>query len=156
MLDIVIISIGKMKDKNYSSAAGEYLKRLSPYAKIKLEELPAESFKTKGDKLKAKKIGGDRILSALNKYNEAEVFILDENGGELGSRDFAERIKLGETKKLVFVIGGTAGLSADVLNRSDFKFALSKMTVPHELAKVLLLEQIYRGVCINTGKQYHY
>jgi len=145
-----------MKDKNYSAAAQEYLKRLLPYAKIKIEELPAESFKSESDKLKAKKVEGERLTAVLKKYLDAEIFILDENGTELTSQKFSEKLKAGERKKLVFVIGGTLGLSPEILKGNNTKLALSQMTMPHELAKVMLLEQIYRGVCINSGKQYHY
>jgi len=156
MLDIVLISVGKMKEGYYCEASNEYLKRLSTYAKIKIEELPAEAFRSESDKKKSKKAEGDRLQSVLKKYSEAEIFILDENGLELTSHKFANKLSEGERKKLVFVIGGTLGLSDDILEKHENKLSLSKMTLPHELVKVVLLEQMYRGACINSGKQYHY
>jgi len=156
MLDIVLISFGKMKDKNFNAASQEYLKRLAPYAKIRLEELAAEPFNSESDKLKAKRKEGERLAAALDKYPEAEIFILDENGAESDSRKFSEVLESGERRKLVFAVGGSLGISADILAAGYGSLSLSKMTLPHELAKVVLLEQIYRGLAIIRGKQYHH
>lgn len=157
MFDILIIAIGKVKEKFYRDAFDEYLKRLSPYARIKVEELKAEPFKNESDKLKSKQAEGERLLKLLAAQKEAAVFILDERGREFISTDFAKSLSKQQNKKLVFVIGGTLGLSDEVLNRPDFQFlSLSKMTLPHELARVVLAEQLYRAVCINKDKSYHY
>jgi len=157
MLDIVIIAIGKIKEDFYHQAFQEYLKRLSPYTRIKIEELKAESFKDIADKVKSKEIEGEKILKILNNYPEAEVFILDERGTEFISIDLAARLKKNQTKKIVFVVGGTLGLSLAILNNQRFhRLSLSKMTLPHELARVVLAEQLYRSICINRGKDYHY
>ena len=156
MLNIAIIAVGKMKDKNLSALSAEFLNRLSPYAKIRIEELAAEPFRKDGDKLKAKNAEAEKILKAIAKYPEAKIFLLDERGSQLTTQDFSRHVKEAEIKQLVFVIGGTLGFSDDILKKIGNKLALSKMTVTHEMARTMLFEQIYRSACINSGKDYHY
>jgi 23S rRNA (pseudouridine1915-N3)-methyltransferase len=157
MFDILIIAIGKIKEKFYRDAFEEYLKRLSPYARIKVEELKAEPFKNDSDRQKSKQAEGERLLKFLATQKEAAVFVLDERGQEFVSTDFAKSLSKQQNKKLIFVVGGTVGLSEAVLSHKDFQFiSLSKMTLPHELARVVLVEQLYRAVCLNRGKTYHY
>lgn len=155
MFSIIVLAVGKIKDKNYKNLAEEYLKRLSPYAKIKVEELPAESFNGEAEKIKAKKVEGERILKFLDKHESAEKFLLDEHGQELTSVDWARRLEK-NNNPMVIVIGGALGHSEEVLDKIKNKLSLSKMTFPHEMARVILLEQIYRAATIIRGKEYHY
>ncbi len=157
MLNIVIIAVGKLKENFYREAFNEYLKRLSPYARIKVEELKAEPFKVESDKLKSKAAEAERILKLLDVYAESEIFILDERGEESTSVELSAVFKKHQSRKIVFVVGGTLGLAEEILKNKKYHFlALSKMTLPHELVRVVLGEQIYRAVCISLGKEYHY
>jgi len=153
MLEIIIITIGKVKNEFFSGAIEEYLKRLKPYASVKVLELSPESFGD-SDKAKAKKAEGERILSALEKYAGAEVFLLHERGEEIDSVKFAKRLE-SAGRKTVFVIAGALGFAEEVLQKYR-QFSLSKMTFPHEMARLILLEQIYRAATIIQGKTYHY
>lgn len=154
MLSLTIIALGKLKEKHYQAAVAEYLKRLAPYAKIKVEELKVEPF-TESNKAKAKEVEGGRLLAFLERYEPSQVVLLDERGQEFtshGLADFLDKASGG----LVFVIGGTQGFSASVLEKYQHKLALSRLTLPHELARVVLAEQLYRAVTILKGKDYHY
>jgi 23S rRNA (pseudouridine1915-N3)-methyltransferase len=157
MLNIVIVAVGKIKESFYRDAFNEYLKRLSPYARIKVEELKAEPFKSDGDKPKCKELEAERILKLLDNYAESEIFILDERGEEFTSVELSAVFKKHQSRKIVFVVGGTLGLAEEILKNKKYHFlSLSKMTLPHELVRVVLGEQIYRVVCISLGKDYHY
>jgi len=158
-MNITIISVGKIKEKFFSEAIKEYAKRLSKYCKLSEEvvqdERADENFS--GSQIEQVKIReGIKILSKIKQ--KTFVFALDINGFELSSTELAQEIeKLGVTgySDLTFVIGGSNGLSQDVLKRADFKLSFSKMTFPHQLFKVILLEQIYRSFKINSGESYH-
>jgi len=147
------LAIGKVKEKHYQQAVNEYLKRLSPYAKINVQELKAESF-NESNKLRAKEIEAERILSYIKKFEESCIIVLDENGEQLSSKDFAKKLEK-INKQVIFIIGGSLGLSNKILENRN-KIALSKMTLPHELARVVLVEQLYRAVTIVKNKEYHY
>jgi 23S rRNA (pseudouridine1915-N3)-methyltransferase len=154
MFDLMILAIGKLKEKYFLSAFEEYVKRSSPYAKIEVVELEAESF-GKNDGAKAQKIEGDKIMKFLAKRPEASVFIFDEHGREFSSVEFSEFL-VKEKNKIILVIGGSLGLANEILIKYPVQLALSKMTMPHELARVVLAEQIYRAVTIEQGKEYHH
>jgi 23S rRNA (pseudouridine1915-N3)-methyltransferase len=153
MLEIIIIAIGKIKNEFFSGAIAEYLLRLKPYASVKIQELNPESF---GDSTrdKAKKAEGERILSALEKYSGSDVFLLHERGKEIDSVKFSEKMS-SVSGKTVFVVAGALGFAEEVLQKYP-QLSLSKMTFPHEIARLILLEQIYRAVTIIKGKTYHY
>ena len=152
MLHIKIIAVGKMKAPHFKDSAGEYIKRLAPYAKVGILEVPAEPFE-KGTEEKAKEKEGERILKAVS--GKESVFLLSEKGVQYSSEEFAKLLG-GEKGEIVFVIGGAQGFSEKVSSAGFKKISLSKMTFPHELARVVLLEQIYRASAILTGKTYHY
>jgi 23S rRNA (pseudouridine1915-N3)-methyltransferase len=153
MMEIIIIAIGKIKNEFFANAIEEYLKRLKPCAAIKTIELPAESF---GDssREKAKQAEGERILRALEKYAGAKIFLLHERGEEMDSLKFAARLE-NHSGKIVFAVAGALGFSEEVLTKHR-QLSLSQMTFPHELARLVLLEQIYRAATIIKGKTYHY
>lgn len=155
MFNITILVVGKIKEKYFQEAIGEYLKRLKPYAKITIEELKAEPFKNKSEKIKSKKIEGGRILNFLEKHSDSEVVILDEHGKKFSSVEFANNLSK-INRQIVFVIGGALGIDEKVSDKYKNKMALSNMTFPHEMARLFLLEQIYRATTIVKGKDYHY
>jgi 23S rRNA (pseudouridine1915-N3)-methyltransferase len=151
MLNITLVTIGKIKDTYLSGLALEYVKRIKPYGRLLMEELKAESF-SNTTKEKAKKIEAERILAFLERKNGAEVYLLAEHGTLFNSLDFAANIK---DKELVLVIAGSLGFAKE-LEAKYPKISLSPLTFPHELARVVLLEQIYRAATIINNKEYHY
>ncbi len=147
---IKIICVGKLKEKYFTLAIQEYLKRLSRYSKVEIIEISDEA-----NAEKALKVEGDKILSKIK--DDEYVIALDINGEMLSSMDFAKKMdKLFTTNsKLTFIIGGSYGLSLEVKKRSDYLLSFSKMTFPHQLFRVILLEQIYRAYKIINNEVYH-
>lgn len=156
MLDLTIIAYGKIKESAYKKMAVEYLKRLKPSARIKYIELEATPFSDKNQEA-AKKLEGERLNTYLEKYLNhnpgAVVYLLAERGQKFDSIDFAHW--LNSKQPLVLVIGGTLGYSEEIYN-SYPSLSLSDLTFPHELARLILLEQIYRATTILSNKSYHY
>lgn len=151
MLNITIIAIGKVKDKFLSGLAAEYIKRISPYARLSITELKAESF-TSTNKEKAKILEVERIEAILSKKNGAKIYLLSEDGELSSSPDFAKQLNQGE---VILVIAGSLGFAKDFSNKYP-KISLSPLTFTHEMARVILLEQIYRAATILNNKEYHY
>jgi 23S rRNA (pseudouridine1915-N3)-methyltransferase len=152
-MNISIITIGKVKESYIREGILEYVKRLNPYVRIKEVELKPESF-TVGSKERTKKIEGEKILNVLERFEKEDIFLLDENSLEYSSKKFSELLDI--KNEIVFVIAGSLGWSDDLRNSNYKKLSLSQMTFPHEIARLLLMEQIYRGVTIIKGKEYHY
>lgn len=158
-MKVTIISVGKIKEKFFTDAINEYTKRLSKFCKLSediiQDERADESFsQSEIEQVKIKE--GTKILCKIPK--NSYVFVLDVKGKQLSSEELAEKINsLGIDGKsdLTFIIGGSNGLSQDVLDIADFKLSFSKMTFPHQLFKIILLEQIYRAFKINAGEAYH-
>ena len=158
-MSAVILCVGKMKEKAYRELADEYLKRLGRYGKYEETEIadlpePAgnsaaleEQVKTReGEALLAKIRPGDRVIA------------LTIEGKMMSSEELAERIaeiRNGGVGRVVYVIGGRLGLGKNVLERADEEMSMSKMTFPHRLARVMLLEQLYRAEKIISGERYH-
>lgn len=138
-LKIKIIAVGKVKEQNIRSGIDEFLKRLTPYVKIEIVELKDEGVKKESEKM-------------IN-YISNNTFLLDERGREYTSLEFFEIIKKTDGE-LVFMIGGADGTSVELKQKSKC-FALSKMTFTHEMARLFLIEQIYRAFMIKAGKPYH-
>ena len=151
MLNITLITIGKVKEAYLNEATLEYLKRIKPYGRLVMQELKAEPFSTT-TKDKAKQIEAQRIEAVLEKRGGAEIYLLAEQGTLFNSLDFANKIK---DKEIVLVIAGSLGFAKDLENKYP-KISLSPLTFPHELARVILLEQIYRAATIINNKEYHY
>ena len=147
---IKIVCAGKVKEKYFRTAIEEYLKRISRYTKIDIIEIPDEA-----NVEKALKVEGDKILSKIK--DDEYVIALDIAGESLSSLEFAKRMDklFSINSKLTFVIGGSYGLSQDVIKRSDYLLSFSRMTFPHQLFRVILLEQIYRAYKINNNESYH-
>ncbi len=156
---ITVVCVGKIKEKFYVQAVEEYAKRLSRYCKLDFVELPDEKTpENAGENMKAsiKEKEGDRILCALKA--DAFVIALAIEGSMLDSVQFSkklERLAVDSVSHIMFVIGGSLGLDTRVLERADYKLSFSKMTFPHQLMRVVLLEQIYRGYRIMKGEPYH-
>lgn len=158
-MNIEIISVGKLKEKYWKMAVDEYLKRLSAYAKVKIievsDEEDSENF-SKREVENAKIREGKRILEKIS--DKSFVITLEIEGNALSSEAFANYISeemLSGNSDMTFVIGGSNGLSKEVSDRADYKLSFSKMTFPHQLMRVILLEQIYRAFRIINGHPYH-
>jgi len=158
-MNITVISVGKLKEKYLKEAIDEYAKRLQRYCKISIIELQDEKTPdnaSEKEELQIKNKEGEAILKSIK--DNSFVIALDLKGKMLTSEEFSTYIQeLGVSGKsdLVFVIGGSLGLSQEVLDRANYKLCFSKMTFPHQLFRVMLLEQIYRGFRIMKGEPYH-
>lgn len=159
MMKLSIITVGKIKEKFYTDAIKEYQKRLSKYCKLEIIEVADEKTPDKAGlnlELQIKAKEGERILSQIRE--DAHVIALAIEGNMLDSITFSEKInKLGihGASHIVIVIGGSLGLAETVLNRADEKLSFSKMTFPHQLMRVILLEQIFRAYRIIQHEPYH-
>lgn len=155
-MNLEIYLTGKVKTKFILEGVEQYLKWIKPYHKIKITSFPlAGSTSANRDQIKKKE--GERYLKALQ--NEKNVVVLHERGEELSSMEFATFIKKWQnsgTRKLIFIIGGPLGFSDNVLSQNWKKLSLSRMTFTHEMALLVLLEQLYRAETINRGMIYHY
>ena len=158
MMKITLIALSSLKEKYLKDAIAEYSKRISRFAKLEITELadekiPDNASEKQEETVKAKE--GDMILSRLK---DGYTIALCVEGKQLSSEEMAEYINnavLSGQSRIVFIIGGSLGLSDEVKKRADFKLSFSKMTFPHRLMKVILLEQIYRAFTIIEGKTYH-
>ena len=159
MLNIDIICIGKLKEKFYIGATEEYLKRLGAFCNIKVAEI-AEIKRSKepsaGEIDACLEKESAMIRAAIPK--SAVVIAMCIEGRQIGSVEFSEMLgkcAVSGASKLAFIIGGSDGLHDSIKNDAGYKLSMSKMTFPHHLARVMLLEQIYRGFCIMQGSKYH-
>jgi 23S rRNA (pseudouridine1915-N3)-methyltransferase len=156
MMNIRIIALGKLKEAAWRDACEEYLKRLRPYAKIDLLELPEEPFRDGADREKIKAREAERISKHIPA--DAIVIALHERGDAMDSVRFSETLHRlsahGET--IVFLIGGPLGFHSSILDFARLQLSLSPLTFPHQLCRVILLEQLYRAGTILAGKTYHY
>lgn len=158
-MKITIVCVGKIKEKFYRDALDEYLKRLSRYCKTEIIEVADEKTPDKASPVEEeqiKKKEAERILSKIKE--DAYVITLEILGDKLDSVAFSKMIdKVGLAGKshIQFVIGGSLGLHSDVSKRADRKISFSDMTFPHQLMRVILCEQIYRGYRIISGEPYH-
>lgn len=158
-MKITLVTVGKIKERFYTEAIAEYSKRLSRYCKLDIvqvtdEKTPDSASEAVERQIKEKE--GERILASLK--DGAYVIALAIDGEMLDSIQLSEKINrlgIGGTSQIVFVIGGSLGLSDSVLRRADYRLSFSKMTFPHQLMRVILLEQIYRSYRIMVGEPYH-
>ena len=157
-MKVTLICVGKVKEKFYRDAIKEYEKRLGAYIKLNTIEISDEKVKVENDSeiALAMEKEGNNILSKIkdNQY----VITLEILGKNLSSEEFASKIDnlmLTGKSDVALVIGGSYGLSDSVKKRSDFTLSFSRMTFPHQMMRVVLLEQVYRAYCIITGASYH-
>jgi len=157
MINIDLICVGKMKERHYIDAADEYIKRLGAYCRLTIKEIPETQL--------PKDPSGAEISAALDaEYDRmalparAAIFALCIEGKNYSSEEFSEligKITSGGTSRLVFVIGGSNGLSPKLKAAASERISMSRMTFPHHLARVMLLEQLYRAMSIASGGKYH-
>ena len=158
-MKITLITVGKIKEKYLRDAIAEYSKRLSRYCRLELLEVAEEKTPDQASEVVEKNIRdkeGERILKHIR--DDMYVITLEIGGKMLSSEELAEKIEsLGIQGKssIAFVIGGSIGLGEEVLKRSDYALSFSKMTFPHQLMRVILLEQVYRSYRIINGEPYH-
>ncbi|QDW97679.1 23S rRNA (pseudouridine(1915)-N(3))-methyltransferase RlmH [Staphylococcus agnetis] len=158
-MKITIIAVGKLKEKYWKQAIAEYEKRLSAYTKVEIIEVPDEKApENMSDKEieQVKEKEGQRILTKVKP--QSTVITLEIQGKMLSSEALAKEIDQRMTQgasDFTFIIGGSHGLHQDVMNRSNFALSFSKMTFPHQMMRVVLLEQVYRAFKINRGEAYH-
>ena len=158
-MKVTVIGVGRLKEKYWQAAIDEYSKRLSKYVKLEIIEVPDEKAPetlSAAEELIVKKNEGERILKNIK--DGAYVIALAINGKMLSSEelsDFINERMVRGAGHIVFVIGGSLGLSDEVLNRADYKLSFSKMTFPHQMMRVVLLEQFYRAVKIMKNEPYH-
>ncbi len=158
MLTINIICVGKLKEKFFKDAIDEYSKRLSKYCKLNIIELPDEKIPEKTNpniesEIKTKEC--NNIINHIKK--DSYVISLDLTGKQLSSEEFSKNIEniSMQSSQITFIIGGSLGLTDKVLSMSNQKICFSKMTFPHQLIRVFLLEQIFRAFKISNGETYH-
>lgn len=155
MFKIKIICLGKLKEKAYRDLEAEFLKRLSPFGKIEIIELPEISYRKIQDREQIQLREAETIRKYLS--NQAIIILMEEKGTLRDSVEFARNLErlssLGQ--ELIFVLGSGIGLHNSLKEVSNYSFSLSKLTFPHNMARVLLLEQIYRAATIINNKEYH-
>lgn len=155
-MNIKIIALGKIKEKFLKEGIDEFLKRLTPYASVEILELSPIEIKDENLTQKVLDQEGEKILSHIKP--QSFVITMEIKGKMLSSEEFAKKIEdltndgIGE---IVFVIGSSCGISANVSARANFKMSMSKMTFLHQFARLILVEQIYRAFKIIKGETYH-
>ncbi len=158
-MKITLITVGKIKEKFYRDAIAEYSKRLNRYCKLNIIEVADEKTPDKASEALEQQIKekeGERILSKLSE--DAYTIVLAIDGKNPDSVELAEKVKqLGVhgVSHIQFIIGGSLGLDEAVMKKADYKLSFSRMTFPHQLMRVILLEQIYRSYRIISGEPYH-
>ena len=158
-MKITVLTVGKIKEKYLRDAIVEYTKRLSRYCKLEIievadEKTPDNASENAEEMIRQKE--AERLLKYIRE--DAYLITLEIGGKQLTSEEFSEKIEkpgIQGTSHIIFVIGGSIGIGKAVLEKSDYALSFSKMTFPHQLMRVILLEQIYRGYRIMSGEPYH-
>lgn len=158
-MKITVISVGKIKEKFFTEAMKEYTKRLTKFCKLNEEIIPDERADENYSEAEIEQVKikeGQKILNKIPK--NSYIIVLDINGVMLSSEELSKKINtlgIEGTSDITFIIGGSNGLSEEVIKSANFNLSFSKMTFPHQLFKVILLEQIYRAFKIISGESYH-
>jgi 23S rRNA (pseudouridine1915-N3)-methyltransferase len=153
---ITIVAVGRLKEHHWREAAEEYLKRLTPYASVQVVEVADRDVCR--DETAARAAEGADVLRALQVAGSSHVVALDVAGTQLSSEGLAQWLAdhaLYGQSSLTFFVGGASGLAPDVLARADERLSFGPMTLPHQMARVVLLEQLYRAFRIMRGEPYH-
>ena len=159
-MKITILSIGKLKEKYLQEGVGEYLKRLTPFAKVSIVELAEERMPqdfSEAQKNQVLQKETQRILAAIP--DDAYVFLLDLKGKEISSPELAKmflELPLAGKSHWCFIIGGAFGYTDELRKKADFRWSFSPLTFTHQMIRMLLLEQIYRAFKISRGEKYHW
>ena len=159
MIRVKLLVVGKIKEKSIKDILAEYEKRLSRYCDISIIEIEDEQelSDSKKDIERVVNIESEKILQKLDKSNDYKM-LLDIVGKELSSTEFADKISNiinVMNKNITFIIGGSNGVSEELKQKVDFRLSFSKLTFPHQLFRVIVLEQIYRSFKIINGEKYH-
>jgi 23S rRNA (pseudouridine1915-N3)-methyltransferase len=156
---VQVICIGKLKEKYWTEAVSEYAKRLSKYCDLEITELKETKLVDKASKAQEEAVIEEEGRTILKHVKDSSFVIsLEIQGKSLSSEELSqkfEELSLDGNSHLTFIIGGSLGLSKDVSRRADFKLSFSKMTFPHQMMRVILLEQIYRAFKIIKNEAYH-
>lgn len=158
-MKITILCVGKIKEKYFTMGIDEYSKRLSRYCKLENIEVPDEKTPdnaSEAEELMIKAKEGERLLKHIK--DSSYVIALAIDGKMLTSEELSQKMEqlgVNGDSNVVFVIGGSLGLDGKILDRADYKLSFSKMTFPHQMMRMVLLEQIYRGYRIMKGEPYH-
>ena len=159
MKTVTVVCAGKLKERYWREAEAEYAKRLGAYCDLRIVETPDEKAPEKlSDSLKKSVLDKEGLRLLKHVEDDAYCIALDMRGASPDSVRFSEQVrKIQETKdgKITFVIGASLGLSEAVLRRANDKLSLSALTFPHQMARIILLEQLYRGYRIRMGEPYH-
>jgi 23S rRNA (pseudouridine1915-N3)-methyltransferase len=161
MLNIKILCVGKIREKSLKDLIMEYEKRISKYAKLEIIELDDEKIPQNASlsiEEQVKSTESNKILDKLSKYPNSHVILLDLKGKQYSSEEFAQKIDNIQTyssSTIIFVIGGSLGMSQELLNYTQDKICFSKMTFPHQLIRLFLIEQIFRAFKILNNETYH-
>ncbi len=158
MININLICIGKLKEQYLRDACAEYIKRLGTFCKITVTELSPCKLSDNPSSAEIESALRDEGKRILEKTSNEYVIAMCIEGKQMSSEDLSEKINdisVNKSGKIDFIIGGSYGLSDEVKSRADFRLSMSKMTFPHQLARVMLLEQIYRQFMIGGGGKYH-
>lgn len=158
-MKVSVICVGKLKERYWTDAVAEYCKRLKRFSQIEVIEVAEEGTcedPSDAQIEKCKEKEGQRLLQKVEPG--AYCIVMDLKGKKLTSPQLADKLKdipLQGKSHIAFLIGGSFGLSPDCIKRADFLFSMSDLTFPHQMARVILLEQIYRGMKINANEKYH-
>ena len=155
-MKVQVVCVGKLKERFWVEAQSEYLKRLSGYAKVEVAEVADRDPARFGGEDAAREREGEELLARIEA--KAHVVLLAIEGKERSSEDFAARLdalKLAGTSAVAFVVGGSTGASRAVYDRADETLSFGRITLPHNLARIVLLEQVYRAFRISRGEPYH-
>ena len=155
-MKLSIICVGKIRENYIAEGIKEFEKRLSPYVSLETIEIPAYQIKQPADELKARQVEGEKILGLIGKDDYSIALVV--KGKELSSEDlstlFSDLSKSG-INKVNLIIGGATGLDSSVIEKANYKLSFSKMTFPHQLMRLILLEQVYRAFKIINNEPYH-
>lgn len=153
---ITVVAVGKLKERFWADACAEYVKRLSAYASIKMVEIPDRDPAKTGGEEAGRALEGKAILAAIPE--RSHVVLLDIGGKERSSEEIASHLNdlmLRGESSITFVIGGSCGVSSEVRALADERLSFGRITLPHNLARVVLLEQVYRAFKIMREEPYH-
>jgi len=154
VLHVTVLAVGKVKEKYLREGIAEYEKRIRPYIRLKMKELPDEPLGKEIEK--AQSVEGDRVLREVK--DGAFLAALDPQGKQISSEEFSKWFGEREMggQEIVFAIGGASGLAEKVKKRANAALSFSRLTFPHQLFRLILMEQIYRAYKILRGEKYHY
>jgi len=158
-MKITVLAVGKLKEKYLKDGISEYSKRLSRFCELEILEVDDEKAPegmSEAQELQIKKNEAERLVKRIK--DGSTVIILDVNAESMSSEAFAQKLNsffISGVSHITFIIGGSLGLDAGLLKRSHVRLSLSKMTFPHQLTRLILLEQVYRAFKIIKGETYH-